>query len=115
LQALTKVKVEKEDLQALTKVKAEKGVKPQRRKVQVKDLPDGAQNFNREVIPVFICLIYAGDVPWPLDERDIAPHLQIAWDQRYRRKIPFDIERRSVPYELVLHFPSLSGILLIII
>ncbi len=113
-QALTKVKVEKE-VSALTNVKVETDVKPQRKKRQLKDLPEGAENFTRDVIPVFLCLVFAGDVPWPLDERDIAPPLQKAWDKRYRRKIPLDIVKGSVPYELVLFFLSLSCILLIIV
>ena len=35
----------------------EKGVKPQRRKVQLKDLTDGAKDFNREVILSASCML----------------------------------------------------------
>ena len=104
LQSLVKVKAEKEVPCAFTKVKAEKEVKQQRKKAQLKDLPDGTKNFSHNIILIFICHVHSGHVPWPLDERDIAPALQKAWDEVYRRKVPFHIMKGSVPYELVLFF-----------
>ena len=44
-------------------------------KVWLKDLLDGAKDLNREIILVFICLTYPGDVAWPLDEYDVANSL----------------------------------------
>ena len=32
---------------------------------------------------VFTCHIYASDAPQPLDEHNISPHLQKAWDKVY--------------------------------
>lgn len=101
-------------LQLLVNVKVEnveKEAKPQRKKVVLGNLPDAATKdsiFSRQVIPLFTNIIFAGDVPWPLDEHDIVPHLEAAWDEVFRRKLQIDIGKGSAPYNLVLFFLSLT-------
>ena len=67
-------------------------------------LPLGATSddaWSRVVIPNFINLVVSGDNPWMSNEADIAPLLQKVWDCTYGSKIPFMIQKGTVPFDLI--------------
>jgi hypothetical protein len=67
-------------------------------------LPDGATDddaWTRVVIPTFINLVLSGDKPWLSSDAELAPLLQEVWDYTYGNRLPFDIKKSTVPFELV--------------
>jgi hypothetical protein len=109
LQSLIKAEVKQEPAQEPGK---------QRRRARLEELPAGANQkgaFSRKVIPLFLVLAHSGEIPWPLDERDLEPLLQDAWNKVYGQSLPFKTLKGTVPYELVLFFLSNPSLTLLII
>lgn len=76
----------------------------QKQRPAVDRLPEGATEddaWTRIVIPTFINLVLSGDKPWIMNEADIIPLLQDVWNHTYGSKIPFKIQKGTVPFELV--------------
>lgn len=81
-------------------------------------MPAGANlknAFTRKVIPLFLVLAHSGEAPWLLDECDIEPLLQEAWNRVYGQSLPLETSKGTVPYELVLFFLSNPSLTLLII
>ncbi len=75
-----------------------------RKRATIQDLPEGANNdsaWTRLVIPNFIRLLLAGEQPWLIGDDIIISELQNIWDHVYGRKIPFTIQKGTVPFDLV--------------
>ena len=53
------------------------------------------------VIPSFINLVLSGDKPWASSEGDLAPLLQNVWNQTYGSKVPYEVKKGTVVFELV--------------
>jgi hypothetical protein len=71
------------------------------------DLPYGSnknQAWAKLVVPNFIRLIMAGDHPWFISDETIISTLQKVWKFVYGQSIPFEIQKGTVPFELVCLF-----------
>lgn len=87
----------------MVKVKLEQDVKPYKR-ASIEDLPEGANEnkaWTNILLPTFLTLVLSSDNAWLYEEVDIKPVLQEAWNYTYGSRIPFIIEKNTVPYELV--------------
>ena len=120
-QSLIKAKVKQEPAQEEGKVKQEPAQEPGKQRIKrarLEALPVGANLknvFSRKVIPLFLVLAHSGEAPWLLNERDIEPLLQEAWNKVYLQSLPFETSKGTVPYELVLFFLSNPSLTLLII
>jgi hypothetical protein len=78
-----------------------------RKKPTINNLPDGANDDNawtHIVIPSFLKLVVASDNPWMYKEADIKPLLQKVCNYTYGRSLTLDINKGSIPYEIVSPF-----------
>jgi len=85
-----------------------------KQRAAVDRLPLGATSedaWTRVVIPTFINVMLSGDKPWASCEADLAPTLQNVWNHTYGSKVPFKIQKGTVPFELASKFLISSKIL----
>ena len=95
--------------QSIIKVRANQDSKL-RKRATIQDLPDGANHesaWTRLVIPNFIRLVMAGEQPWLIGDDIIISDLQDVWDHVYGMRVPFQIKKGTVPFDLVSFFLSI--------
>ncbi len=76
----------------------------QKQRPAIDRLPTGATSedaWTRVVIPTFINLVLSEEKLWASCEADLAPLLQNVWNHTYGSKVPFEIKKGMVPFELI--------------
>jgi hypothetical protein len=100
--------------QSIIKVQANQETKS-RKRATMQDLPPGSNHENawtRLLVPNFIRLIMAGEHPWVIDDSVIISDLQAVWNHVYGRRVPFEIKRGTVPFDLVRFLFSIFALLI---